>query len=92
MAELGRFLIYEASRDWLLTVSGEVNTPCGTAQVEFIDPREPVKVVPILRAGLVLVEHAGSVLPANQTYHVGNNNIPSIYCMRALKSLSMHSK
>ncbi|CAM6071687.1 unnamed protein product [Sphagnum tenellum] len=71
MAELGRFLIYEASRDWLLTVSGEVNTPCGTAQVEFIDPREPVKVVPILRAGLVLVEHAGSVLPANQTYHVG---------------------
>jgi uracil phosphoribosyltransferase len=40
---LGRFLIYEASRDWLLTVSGEVNTPCGTAQVEFIDPREPVK-------------------------------------------------
>jgi uracil phosphoribosyltransferase len=29
------------------------------------------QVVPILRAGLVLVEHAGSVLPANQTYHVG---------------------
>jgi hypothetical protein len=50
------------------------------------------QVVPILRAGLVLVEHAGSVLPANQTYHVGNNNIPSNYCMRALKSLSMHSK
>lgn len=71
MAELGRLLIYEASRDWLLTVSGEVNTPCGVAEVEFIDPREPVKVVPILRAGLVLVEQAGSVLPANQTYHLG---------------------
>lgn len=27
-----------------VTVSGEVNTPCGVAQVEFIDPREPVKV------------------------------------------------
>jgi uracil phosphoribosyltransferase len=71
MAELGRVLIYEASRDWLLTVSGEVNTPCGVADVEFIDPREPVKVVPVLRAGLVLIEHAGTVLPANQTYHLG---------------------
>lgn len=83
MAELGRVLIYEASRDWLvrtirllcsvlsvksqrmcdginmvrffacidfrgqLTVSGEVNTPCGVADVEFIDPREPVKVSPL---------------------------------------------
>lgn len=71
MAELGRLLIYEASRDWLLTVSGEVNTPCGVADVEFIDPREPVKVVPILRAGLVLVEQAGCVLPASQTLHLG---------------------
>ncbi|KAG0558267.1 hypothetical protein M758_10G013600 [Ceratodon purpureus] len=71
MAELGRLLIYEASRDWLLTVNGEVNTPCGVAEVEFIDPREPVKVVPILRAGLVLIEQAASVLPANQTFHLG---------------------
>ncbi|KAJ7551210.1 hypothetical protein O6H91_06G004600 [Diphasiastrum complanatum] len=71
MAELGRLLIYEASRDWLETIGGEVQTPCGVANVEFIDPREPVKVVPILRAGLVLVEHVSSVLPATQTYHLG---------------------
>lgn len=71
LAELGRFLIYEAARDWLLTVKGEVQTPCGVANVEFIDPREPIRVVPILRAGLVLVEHASSVLPATQTYHIG---------------------
>lgn len=71
MAELGRLLIYEASRDWLVTVSGEIQTPCGIAECEFIDPREPVKVVPILRAGLVLVEQIGSVLPATQTYHLG---------------------
>lgn len=71
LAELGRFLIYEAARDWLLTVQGEVQTPCGVANVEFIDPREPVRVVPILRAGLVLVEHVSSVLPTTQTYHIG---------------------
>ncbi|KAL2623653.1 hypothetical protein R1flu_003858 [Riccia fluitans] len=71
MGELGRILIYEASRDWLVTVSGEIQTPCGIAECEFIDPREPVKVVPILRAGLVLVEQIGSVLPATQTYHLG---------------------
>lgn len=71
LAELGRFLIYEAARDWLLTVKGEVQTPCGVANVEFIDPREPVRVVPILRAGLVLVEHVSSVLPTTQTYHIG---------------------
>lgn len=71
LAELGRFLIYEAARDWLLTVKGEVKTPCGVANVEFIDPREPVRVIPILRAGLVLVEHVSSVLPTTQTYHIG---------------------
>lgn len=29
------------------------------------------KVVPILRAGLVLLEQAGTVLPVSETYHVG---------------------
>lgn len=29
------------------------------------------QVVPILRAGLVLLEQAGQVLPFSQTYHVG---------------------
>lgn len=71
MAELGRLLMYEASRDWLPTVSGEIQSPMGVASVEFIDPREPVAVIPILRAGLVLVEHASSILPAIKTYHLG---------------------
>ncbi|GAV88843.1 Pribosyltran domain-containing protein [Cephalotus follicularis] len=71
MAELGRLLIYEASRDWLPTVTGEIQSPMGVASVEFIDPREPVAVVPILRAGLALVEHASSILPAMKTYHLG---------------------
>ncbi|XP_058734579.1 uracil phosphoribosyltransferase [Vicia villosa] len=71
MAELGRLLIYEASRDWLPTVTGEIQSPLGVASVEFIDPREPVAVIPILRAGLALAEHASSVLPATKTYHLG---------------------
>lgn len=31
----------------------------------------PRQVVPILRAGLVLLEQATTVLPASETYHVG---------------------
>ncbi|XP_056172725.1 uracil phosphoribosyltransferase isoform X1 [Syzygium oleosum] len=71
MAELGRLLMYEASRDWLPTIAGEIQSPMGVASVEFIDPREPVVVIPILRAGLALVEYASSILPATKTYHLG---------------------
>ncbi|KAF4401647.1 hypothetical protein G4B88_001841 [Cannabis sativa] len=71
MAELGRLLMYEAARDWLPTVVGEIQTPMDVATVEFIDPREPVAVIPILRAGLALAEHASSILPATKTYHLG---------------------
>lgn len=70
-AELGRILIYEAVREFLPTVEAQVETPVGTADVEFVDPTKPVKVIPILRAGLILLELAGTVLPASETYHVG---------------------
>ncbi|KAF5811982.1 putative uracil phosphoribosyltransferase [Helianthus annuus] len=71
MAELGRLLMYEASRDWLPTITGEIQSPLGPATAEFIDPQEAVVVVPILRAGLALAEHASSVLPVTKTYHLG---------------------
>jgi len=71
IGELGRLLTYEATRDWLPTITGEIQAPLGVASVEFIDPREPVVVVPILRAGLGLAEHAPSILPAMVTYHLG---------------------
>ena len=124
-AELGRILVYEASRDWLPTVDTQVESPLGLADATFVDPTQPVKVlpgcrcwgsqpclsicccgaageelvlnlvhvlflacrpcccpldllppllsqvVPILRAGLVLLEQASTVLPSSQTYHVG---------------------
>ncbi|XP_078179089.1 uracil phosphoribosyltransferase-like [Carex rostrata] len=71
MAELGRFLIYEACRDWLPMIGGEIQSPLGVANVEFVDPREPVAIIPILRAGLALAEHAATLLPATKTYHLG---------------------
>lgn len=45
MAELGRILIYEAIRDFLPTETGQVDTPLGVAEVEFLNPMVPVKVI-----------------------------------------------
>ncbi|MBA0814758.1 hypothetical protein Gohar_020565 [Gossypium harknessii] len=102
MATLGRLLMYEASRDWLLssylvhifleiivelrmcfsiwnikypgwqpTVAGDIQSPMAITLVEFIDLKEPIVIVPILRAGLTLAEHASSVFLATKTYHLG---------------------
>ncbi|KAG2446901.1 hypothetical protein HYH02_008057 [Chlamydomonas schloesseri] len=71
-AELGRLLIYEAMREFQPTMEQQVETPLGAiADATICDPDQPIKVVPILRAGLVLLEQAGQVLPFHQTYHVG---------------------
>ncbi|GAX84258.1 hypothetical protein CEUSTIGMA_g11681.t1 [Chlamydomonas eustigma] len=71
IAELGRIIIYEAMRDFLPTMEGMVDSPMGPADVTFVDPTKPIKVVPILRAGLVLLEQAQQVIPVCETYHVG---------------------
>ncbi|KAG8085785.1 hypothetical protein GUJ93_ZPchr0010g7430 [Zizania palustris] len=56
----------------------EIQTPVAVSSVEFIDPREPIMVVPILRAGLALAEHASSILPATKTYHLGGTIVAAI--------------
>lgn len=71
LAELGRILIYEAVRELLPTVDGVIDTPMGPADVTCVDPMRPVKVIPILRAGLVLLEQSATLLPASETYHLG---------------------
>ena len=45
IAELGRLLIYEASAEegWLPVLEGQAETPCGIADVAFLDPGRPVK-------------------------------------------------
>jgi len=71
MTELGRWLTYEACRDWLPTLDTQVETPLMTTEATFIDPQVPVAVVPILRAGLALLDGALELLPLAAIYHLG---------------------
>jgi uracil phosphoribosyltransferase len=71
MAELGRWLTYEAMRDWLPTVETQVQTPLAECPATFINPETPTAVIPILRAGLALLDGAQSLLPLASTYHLG---------------------
>lgn len=71
MTELGRWLTYEAVRDWLPTEETMVQTPLAPCPATLINPEVPVAVVPILRAGLALLEGAQTVLPLASVYHLG---------------------
>lgn len=71
ITELGRWLTYEAAREWLPTQETMVQTPLTTCAATFINPQIPVAVVPILRAGLGLLEGAQGVLPLASIYHFG---------------------
>jgi uracil phosphoribosyltransferase len=71
MTELGRWLTYEAARDWLPTEETIVQTPLAPCSATLINPEMPVAVVPILRAGLALLEGAQTLLPLASIYHLG---------------------
>ncbi|MGK7876323.1 MAG: uracil phosphoribosyltransferase [Xenococcaceae cyanobacterium] len=71
MTELGRWLTYEASRYWLPTVETTVDTPLTNCPATLINPEVPIAVVPILRAGLALLDGAQTLLPLASTYHLG---------------------
>ncbi len=71
MTELGRWLTYEAVRDWLPTIETTVQTPLAECPATFVNPEIPTIVVPILRAGLALLDGAQTVLPLASTYHLG---------------------
>ncbi len=71
MTELGRWLTYEAVRDWLPTTDTTVQTPLAPCPATFINPEIPVVVVPILRAGLGLLDGAQALLPLSSIYHLG---------------------
>lgn len=45
-----------------------------------------LQVVPILRAGLALMEHASSVLPATKTYHLGKKDSCRSFCIIDISS------
>lgn len=71
MTELGRWLTYEAIRDWLPTLETTIQTPLSPCAATLIDPEIPLAVVPILRAGLALLEGAQASLPLASIYHLG---------------------
>ncbi len=71
MTELGRWLTYEASRHWLPTQEATVQTPLANCAATFINPEAPIAVIPILRAGLALLDGAQSLLPLASVYHLG---------------------
>jgi uracil phosphoribosyltransferase len=69
VAEITRFLTYEALRD-LGTVEVTVDTPVAAhAQARRVN--EDILVVPVLRAGLGMVEAIQEVVPLTEVAHVG---------------------
>lgn len=71
MTELGRWLTYEAIRDLLPTEDIVVQTPLASCSATMVNPDVPLVVVPILRAGLALLEGAQTLLPLASVYHLG---------------------
>lgn len=84
--ELAGFLVYEATRS-LPTTTGAVETPLGvTAPTRTLGDHQPV-LVPILRAGLALLEGALVAVPTAEVGLVGlardeETKTPTPYCVR----------
>ena len=63
MQELGRWLTYEALRDWLPHRRDSVPTETGTTEGTVCEANVPLLAMPLLPAGLELWHGARSVLP-----------------------------
>ncbi len=68
ISELAMMLVYEATRDLPLQTAS-VQTPLTTAEGAYM--AEKVGLVPILRAGLGMVEGAWRLLPQAEVWHLG---------------------
>lgn len=68
ISELSIMLIYEATRDLALRME-PIETPLTTTTGEFMV--EKIGLIPILRAGLGMVEGAWNLLPQAEVWHVG---------------------
>lgn len=63
MEELGRWLSYEALRDWLPHRREVVKTPLASTEGTMIETSVPLLAIPLLPGGLHLWEGARQVLP-----------------------------
>jgi uracil phosphoribosyltransferase len=66
--ELSMLLCYEATRD-LNLVSEQVPTPMGTADAQRL--RTKIGLIPVLRAGLGMVEGILEMIPTAEVWHIG---------------------
>lgn len=66
--EISILLAYEATQD-LATTSIEVQTPMGQASGQTL--QEQIGLVPILRAGLGMVEGVWEMMPSSEVWHIG---------------------
>lgn len=80
MGELGRWLTYEALRDWLPHCPVTVQTPTGSSEGQIVDPSIPLLAVPVLRGGLGLWQGAQGVVPSARVCHVGLDAPPVNRC------------
>ena len=71
--EIAMLMTFEATRD-LPTEQVDVKTPCGIAKCNHIAGRK-LAFVPILRAGLGMVDGCVSLVPAARIGHIGLNII-----------------
>lgn len=70
MAELGRWLTYEALRDWLPHRRIEVETSLARCQADVVDASVPLLAMPVLTAGLGLWQGGQAVIPAARVIHL----------------------
>jgi uracil phosphoribosyltransferase len=66
--EISILLAYETTRDLALEPSS-VETPMGTASGAFL--KEQIGLVPVLRAGLGMVEGVWEMMPGSEVWHIG---------------------
>jgi len=66
--EISVLLAYEATAD-LRTAPAQVQTPLGTAEGQRLEER--VGLVPVLRAGLGMVEGIWEMMPGAEVWHIG---------------------
>ena len=66
--EIATLMTYEATKD-LETIEIKVKTPCGVANCKQI--KKDIVIVPILRAGLGMVEGITDLIPNAKVGHIG---------------------
>ena len=78
ISEISMLMTYEATRDFPLK-DVEIETPVATAKTKIIAGKDPV-IVPILRAGLGMVEGVQSIIPTVKVGHIGLYRDPETLC------------